>query len=211
MRYVMVMSFTASIGVMAIFAVDLVDMIFIAMLGNDALAAAIGYAGTLLFFTTSVSIGLSIAAGALSARAIGSGNATQARKAATTVSMLGVIVSLLVAGLVWWQMRTLLGLLGASGKVQDLAVSCLSIILPTMPVMMAAMVASAVLRSHGDARRATTATLVADFVDTVFDMTAALGANLESGVISNDGQHGEIAFDGSATLFVQQDVNVNTI
>ena len=180
MRYVMVMSFTASIGVMAIFAVDLVDMIFIAMLGNDALAAAIGYAGTLLFFTTSVSIGLSIATGALSARAIGSGNATQAREAATTVIMLGVIVSLLVAGLVWWQMRTLLGLLGASGKVQDLAVSYLSIILPTMPVMMAAMVASAVLRSHGDARRATTATLVADFVDTVFDMTAALGANLEA-------------------------------
>ena len=36
---------------MAIFAVNLVDMIFLAMLGNAALAAAVGYAGTVMFFT----------------------------------------------------------------------------------------------------------------------------------------------------------------
>ena len=50
MRHVTRMSLTASIGLMAMFAVDFVDMAFIAMLGNDALAAAVGYAGTLLFF-----------------------------------------------------------------------------------------------------------------------------------------------------------------
>jgi hypothetical protein len=36
---------------MAIFAVNLVDMIFLAMLGNAALAAAVGYAGTVMFFS----------------------------------------------------------------------------------------------------------------------------------------------------------------
>lgn len=71
MGHVARMSFTSSIGLMAIFAVNLVDMIFIAMLGNAALAAAVGYAGTILFFTNAVSIGLSIAAGTLVARAIG--------------------------------------------------------------------------------------------------------------------------------------------
>jgi len=49
MRHVAVMSATASIGLMAMFVVDFVDMIFISMLGNAALAAAIGYAGRILF------------------------------------------------------------------------------------------------------------------------------------------------------------------
>ena len=68
MRHVAVMSATASIGLMAMFVVDFVDMIFISKLGNAALAAAIGYAGSILFFTTSFGIGIAIAAGALVAR-----------------------------------------------------------------------------------------------------------------------------------------------
>ena len=62
MRHVSVMSFTSSIGLAFLFAVDLVDMIFISMLGSSSLAAAIGYAGSILFFSTSTSIGVSIAA-----------------------------------------------------------------------------------------------------------------------------------------------------
>ena len=77
MRHVAVMSATASIGLMAMFVVDFVDMIFISMLGNAALAAAIGYAGSILFFTTS--FGIAIAAGALVARALGSGDEVLAR------------------------------------------------------------------------------------------------------------------------------------
>ncbi len=70
-RHVTVMSLTSSVGLMAIFAVDFVDMIFISMLGKDELAAAVGYAGAILFFTTSFNIGVAIAAGALVARALG--------------------------------------------------------------------------------------------------------------------------------------------
>lgn len=42
MRHVSVMSFTTSIGLMAIFAVDLIDIVFISMLGHEPLAAAAG-------------------------------------------------------------------------------------------------------------------------------------------------------------------------
>jgi len=62
------MSFTASVGLIAIFLVDFVDMLFISMLGKDELAAAIGYAGAILFFTSSFGIGMAIACGALVAR-----------------------------------------------------------------------------------------------------------------------------------------------
>lgn len=77
--HVAVMSLTASVGLMAVFVVDLIDMIFISMLGKAELAAAVGYAGAILFFTTSFSIGLAIAAGALVARALGGGATDLAR------------------------------------------------------------------------------------------------------------------------------------
>ena len=60
-RHVSVMALTSSIGLMAVFVVDLINMLYIAMLGREELAAAIGYAGAILFFTTSFGIGMSIA------------------------------------------------------------------------------------------------------------------------------------------------------
>ena len=65
LRHITVMSLTSSLGLMAVFAVDFIDMVFISMLGKAELAAAIGYAGAILFFTTSFGIGMAIAAGAL--------------------------------------------------------------------------------------------------------------------------------------------------
>ena len=53
MNHVVIMTSTTSIGLMTLFVVDLVDMYFLSLLGETALASAIGYAGTVLFFTTS--------------------------------------------------------------------------------------------------------------------------------------------------------------
>ena len=60
-RHITVMSLTASVGLMAVFIVDFVDMIFISMLGKAELAAAVGYAGAILFFTSSFGIGMASA------------------------------------------------------------------------------------------------------------------------------------------------------
>ena len=62
MRHVIVMTATGSIGLIAVFVVDALNLFYISLLGQQELAAAIGYAGTLLFFSTSIAIGLSIAA-----------------------------------------------------------------------------------------------------------------------------------------------------
>lgn len=169
MRHVTVMSFTASIGLMAIFAVDFVDMIFISMLGNAALAAAVGYAGTILFFTTSVAIGLSIAAAALVARAVGAKKPEEAAQYATSVAMYGMIVTIGVVILVFTLLSPTLSFLGASGETKELATSYLTIILPSLPVLMLGMVGSGVLRAHGDATRAMTVTLTGGVVNAIFD------------------------------------------
>lgn len=70
-RHIAVMSVTSSVGLMAVFAVDFIDMVFISMLGKAELAAAVGYAGAILFFTGSFGIGMAIACGAQVARALG--------------------------------------------------------------------------------------------------------------------------------------------
>lgn len=178
MNHVAVMSFTSSIGLMAIFAVDLIDMIFISMLGNSALAAAVGYAGTILFFTTSISIGLSIAAGALVARAIGAHEAEDAREFATSVLLAGLVLSIATVIAVFAVMSSVLDFLGAEGETKQLAVSYLTIILPAMPVLMAAMVAGAVLRANGDAKRAMYSTLAGGIANAVFDPILIFGLGL---------------------------------
>ena len=68
LKHVIIMSLTSSLGLMAIFIVDLLDMFFLSLLGEIELASAVGYAGTISFFTTSIGIGISIAMGALISR-----------------------------------------------------------------------------------------------------------------------------------------------
>lgn len=178
MRHVSVMSFTASIGLMAMFAVDFVDMLFISMLGNQALAAAIGYAGTILFFTNSINIGLSIAAGSLAARSIGADDIPAARSYATSVATLGVIIGLIVPPLVLFNLSTILGFLGAEGEVARLATRYLTIILPTMPIVAIGITGMAILRAFGDARRSMFATLAGGVVNAVLDPLFIFGFGL---------------------------------
>ncbi len=179
LRHVVVMSSTSSIGLMAIFMVDLVDMLFISMLGKAELAAAVGYAGAILFLTTSVSIAMAIAAGAMVARALGAGDEQKAREAGTHVLVVGFCVAVAFAALVWTNIPLLAGLMGAEGMTLPLAVEYLSIIIPSMPFLMIGMAAGAILRAHGDARRAMFATVGAGVVNAVLDPILIFGLGLE--------------------------------
>lgn len=178
-RHVTVMSLTSSIGLMAVFAVDLVDMIFISMLGEAELAAAVGYAGAILFFTTSFGIGMAIAAGALVARALGGGRGEEARSRATHALIYGVVFGSLFAVLVWSALPALVGLVGATGHTADLAVGYLRIIVPSLPLMGVGMIGGAILRAHGDARRAMMATIYAGGANAVLDPILIFGLGLD--------------------------------
>ncbi len=179
MRHISVMALTASVGLMAVFIVDLVDMIFISMLGRDELAAAVGYAGAILFFTSSFGIGMSIAAGALVARALGAGEPHTARRRAATALLYGVGFGALFAALVWINVPALARLVGASGVTLELATQYLRIIIPSLPLLIAAMIGGAVLRAHGDARRAMLSTIGAGAVNAVLDPILIFGFDLE--------------------------------
>lgn len=167
--HIVTMSLTAAVGFLALFIVDVVDMLFISMLGVEELAAAVGYAGAVLFMTTSLSIGMGIAGGAMVARALGQNDGARATEVLTHVMITGVGFAVLFAALVYPNLQTLTGWIGATGTTQDLSVGYLRILIPTMPVMMIGIVASAALRSHGAARLSMMVTLVAGVVNAVLD------------------------------------------
>jgi putative MATE family efflux protein len=168
-KHIITMSLTSAVGFLALFIVDVVDMLFISMLGIDELAAAVGFAGTILFMTTSISIGLGIAGGALIAKSLGENKPSRATELLTHVMIVGVIFAIIFASLLFSQLHNLTGLIGATGATQELAVSYLKILIPTMPILLVGVVASAALRSHGAAKLSMMVTLIAGIVNAVLD------------------------------------------
>lgn len=178
-KHVAVMSLTSSVGLMAIFAVDFIDMIFISMLGKLELAAAVGYAGAILFFTSSFGIGMAIAAGALVARALGSGDMAEARVKASHALIYGFGFGALFAAAVWLNVDALVALMGATGETAQLAAHYLRIIIPSLPILILGMVGGAVLRAHGAARAAMMATIWGGGVNAVLDPILIFGLGLD--------------------------------
>jgi putative MATE family efflux protein len=148
-------------------------------LGREELAAAVGYAGAILFFTTSFGIGMSIAVGALVARALGARDAALARARATTGLVLGFVFGSVFAAVVWLALGPLVSLLGAKGETADLAVHFLQIVIPSQPLLMVGMIGGAILRSHGDARAAMMATVWGALATAVLDPILIFGLGWE--------------------------------
>jgi putative MATE family efflux protein len=178
-KHVAVMSLTSSVGLMAIFAVDFVDMIFISMLGKAELAAAVGYAGAILFFTSSFGIGMAIAAGALVAQALGGGDAAEARVKASHALIYVFVFGAIFAAAVWVNVDTLVALMGATGETAELAAHYLRIIIPSLPILILGMVGGAVLRAHGAARAAMMATIWGGAVNAFLDPILIFGLGLD--------------------------------
>jgi putative MATE family efflux protein len=177
--HVSVMALTSSVGLMAVFAVDMINMIYISMLGRAELAAAIGYAGAILFFTSSFGIGLAIAVSAMVARAVGRRDMGGARTRATNGLVLGLVFGAVFAGIVWVFLSPLVTLLGARGQTHALALFYLQIIIPSQPLLMVGMIGGAILRSHGDARRAMWSTLAGALMAVVLDPILIFGFGLD--------------------------------
>ncbi len=178
MHHVVVMSLSASAGLVSIFLVDFVDLYFISLLGKKELAAAVGFAGTLIFFNMSITIGLMIAMSALAAQRIGRGEEEEARRIATSVAVASLMLAVVISASFWFSAPFLVDSLGATGETKALAVRYLRIVVPAMPVMAMAMVCSGLLRAHGDARRAMNATLAAGAVNAILDPILIFGLSL---------------------------------
>ncbi|OED46542.1 MATE family efflux transporter [Endozoicomonas sp. (ex Bugula neritina AB1)] len=169
MRHIAVMSLSNAAGISALFIVDMLDLFFLSLLGEKYLAAAVGYASTVLFLTTSIGIGISIAAGALISKSIGEKDRLRASQYLVNISVLCLIFTSIIALTVWLYIPELLTLVGAKGEVHSLAHQFLNIMVPSMPVLALAMSFGAGLRAVGDAKRSMSSTLAGGAVNAVLD------------------------------------------
>jgi putative MATE family efflux protein len=178
-RHVTVMALTSSVGLMAIFIVDLVNILYISWLGDPVATAAVGYAGAVLFVTTSFGIGVSIAVSALVARALGQRDGVLARRRTSSGLVLSAVLGVAFSALVWLGLGPVVAALGARGPTAEATVHFLAITLLGQPMLMVAIGTAAVLRAHGDARRAMNVTvagaLVLAAVDPVLIFVLDLG------------------------------------
>ena len=153
LRHIIVMSSTSAVGLMAIFLVDVVNILYISWLGDPVATAAVGYGGAVLFFPTGIAIGMSIAVSALVARALGARDAVRARQAATNGLVLGVVFGTAIYALAWLFLEPIVGALGASGETARATVQFLQVSLAAQPLLLIGIMGTAILCGHGDARR----------------------------------------------------------
>ncbi len=185
-RHLTIMTSSATVGLMVMFMSDLVDMYFLSLLGEVEIAAAIGFAGSVLFFTVSMNIGLSIACSALVSKALGSGDDCASREAVTHSIVSAVVLTIPITLLVWFSIPILLQALGAQGRALQLATDYLSIIILSMPVLALAMSASGVMRAQGDAKGAMWLTMIGGIVNVVMDpiFIFALGMGVKGAAVA---------------------------
>lgn len=168
-RHVIVMTLTNSIGLMALFLVDLIDLYFLNLLGEQEMAASVGFSGQLLFFVTALSIGLLVAIGVLVSQRVGAKKVEEAKRIVASTLVMTSVLTILVSGGLLIFLTDILLWLGASGRTLALAETYSAILLPSSIILVIGMVSSAVLRAVGDAKRSMNATLIAAFVNLMFD------------------------------------------
>ncbi len=177
-RHVLVMTVTGLIGLISLFIVDFLNLFYIARLGDPVLSAAVGYCGAILFFLVSVSIGITIATSALTARAVGAGDRDRARKIAGSCVLFMLVVMTVITIVLWPLLGRAVSLLGATGRTHDVAVHFLEIAITGVPILGLGMAMSGILRAVGDARRAMYVTLVAGLALAILDPLMIFGFGL---------------------------------
>src|SRR5262245_26169577 len=178
MRHVVVMTATGSIGLVAIFLVDALNLFYISLLGVQSLTAAVGFAATLLFFTISFAIGLTIATSAVVSRTLGRGDRPSAARLGGASLVYMALLSGAITLLVWPLLSHVLLLLGATGETLELSARFLRIVMPSTPIVSLGMGTTGILRGVGDAKRAMYVTLGAGIAAAIFDPILIFGLKL---------------------------------
>ena len=178
LHHVLRMTGASAVGLVAVFAVEAISLLYIGLLGQSEFTAAMGYSGTLLFFATSVALGMSIAGSALTSRALGQGWRTQANQIAASALVIMLVLMTAFACLAYPLLESLVHLLGARGRTAELTVELMRIVLPSWPLLGLGMCLAGLLRAIGDARRSMMVTLASAAATTIFDPLLIFGFGL---------------------------------
>jgi putative MATE family efflux protein len=176
--HVIEMTAITSVGLVSYFIVDALNLFYLSLAGPHELAAVIGFVAPLQFFIYSITIGLSIAATALTSRALGRGNRDEAKEVAGASLALVLIVMTISTVVLLSLLGPIVRLLGATGQTAELTLRFTRIIVLTVPLLGIGMCLAALLRAAGAAKVAMSVLLSAAVATAVFDPILILGADL---------------------------------
>ena len=146
---------------------NLIDAVWVAGLGPDALAA-VGFVFPLFFILVGFGNGIGVGASSAISRHIGRGNKTGVDSTATQSVVLTVVIGIIVAGLLLVFQRGLLSAMG-SGDTLELCIQYATPIFLCALILLVNGLMSNLLRSEGAAKRAMMTQIMAALINIVLD------------------------------------------
>lgn len=174
-RHITTMSLTNAIGLSMMFLVDFVSIFFISRLGITELAAAVGFAGTTLFFVRAMAVALGIATSVLVSRYLGANHLGMVRRYVVNASLLSFVLIAVLASVVWVYRDALVGIIGAQGETRRHAAAYLAIVLPAVPLLALGICGGQIIRAYGEARLSMWISIAAALVNLVLDPLLIFG------------------------------------
>ncbi|WP_461463096.1 MATE family efflux transporter [Methanobrevibacter sp.] len=161
------LSLPMMVSMLLIMLYNVVDSIWVAGLGPDALAA-IGFITPLFMVLVGLGNGIGAGANSLIARFIGADNYKQANNAGLHSLLLCIGISIIFTVLILVFIKPILILMGA-GKTIQFAMEYSYIIFAFLIIFVYSGVASAIFRSEGDMKRATIAIAITAILNIILD------------------------------------------
>lgn len=155
-------------GMFAITVFNLTDTYFVSKLGTNSLAA-MGFTFPIVMVIGAFSSGISLGAGSLLARAMGSGNEHKMHRIATDGILLSILAVIIISTLGFIFLDPLFKLLGASGKPLELVKQYMMVWYAGAFVIIVPPVSDSCMRSMGDMIRPSLVMLVCAVFNVILD------------------------------------------
>ncbi len=202
MRHVIVMAGIGTIGLMAVFLVDFLNLFYISRLGDTRYTAAIGFANVINFLQVAICIGMSIGITVVTARLIGAKKHDLAGQIINSFLLLMTVIMIVIGIAIMVFRYPILSLLGAQDLVLEQAGQFIAITSPFLCFIGLGMALSGLLRAVGDAKGSMYITIAGALVTAVLDPLFILyfGWGLEGAAVSTVFSRAAVAVFGFYSL-----------
>ncbi len=150
-KHIVRLSGPMAVGILAIMAMNIVDTYFVGQLGTDQLAA-MSFTFPVVFFLSSLTMGIGVGVTSVVSRAVGRRDHTKARRVTTDALVLATLVVAVISVAGYLTIEPIFELLGAAPKLMPMIEEYMSIWYIGAAFLVVPMIGNAAIRSTGDTR-----------------------------------------------------------
>ncbi len=162
------------IGMIALMSFNLVDTLFIGLMGTSQLAA-ISFTFPVTFTVISLSIGLGIGTSAVIARSLGQGDSLKAKVHATSALLISLVLVIGLCSVGYFTIEPLFILLGATSETMPYIRQYMEIWYLGSPFLVLPMIGNAVLRASGDTKTPSQVMAYGGLINAILDPILIFG------------------------------------